>query len=89
MSDIPTFNVGREIQPIIPANRELKDWRGVYLHYSKADRAIPILFRGLWSVSFSHLRGVNIPMEPSGFSPVQEEEGWEWISQEIPMQNAK
>lgn len=81
MSDSPKLDQQpREIQPDIPVNHELRNWRGVYLHRTKADRAIPVLFRGLWSVGFSHLSNVNKPMKPSGFSPVQEEEGWEWIS---------
>lgn len=70
----------RELQPVIPENGKMRSWKHVYFHYTKADRAIPILFRGLWSVSFSRLRGVSQPIETSGFSPTQQEEGWEWIS---------
>lgn len=64
--------------PIIPPTGEIKDWKHVYFHSSTFGSAIPILNQGIWSVAFSRL--VGQPIEPSGFSPVQEEIGWDKIS---------
>lgn len=66
--------------PIIPESGNIKDWKHVYFHSTRFDRLIPALYSGVWSVAFGSHHRVKQPIKPGGFSPVQEEVGWDWIS---------